>query len=36
MFNASNVILSAGDPEYVAPGEDPMVAFMNAAHSSTC
>ena len=31
VFNASNVILSAGDPEYVAPGEDPMVAFMNAA-----
>jgi len=31
VFNASNVILSAGDPEYVTPGEDPMVAFMNAA-----
>jgi cytochrome P450 len=31
VFNASNVILSAGDTEYVAPGEDPMVAFMNAA-----
>jgi cytochrome P450 len=31
VFNASNVILSAGDTEYVRPGEDPMVAFMNAA-----
>jgi methyl-branched lipid omega-hydroxylase len=31
VFNASNVILSNGDPEYVAEGEDPMVAFMNAA-----
>src|SRR5580692_3100406 len=26
VFNASNVILSAGDTEYVKPGEDPMVA----------
>src|SRR5580658_2180165 len=25
VFNASNVILSNGDPEYVAEGEDPMV-----------
>ena len=31
VFNASNVILSDGDPEYVTPGEDPMVAFMTAA-----
>jgi cytochrome P450 len=31
VFNASNVILSAGDTEYVTPGEDPMVAFMTAA-----
>ena len=31
VFNASNVILSNGDPEYVAEGEDPMLAFMNAA-----
>ena len=31
VFNASNVILSAGDAEYVTPGEDPMVAFMTAA-----
>ncbi len=31
VFNASNVILSSGDPEYVAEGADPMVAFMTAA-----
>ena len=31
MFNASNVILSSGDPEYVPEGTDPMVAFMTAA-----
>jgi len=31
VFHASNVILSAGDSEYVAEGEDPMVAFMTAA-----
>ena len=31
VFNASNVILSNGDTEYVAEGEDPMVAFMMAA-----
>ena len=31
VFNASNIILSNGDSEYVAEGEDPMVAFMNAA-----
>ena len=31
VFNASNVILSNGDPEYVPEGEDPMVAFMMAA-----
>ncbi len=31
VFNASNVILSNGDPEYVPEGSDPMVAFMTAA-----
>ena len=31
VFNASNVILSNGDPEYVPEGQDPMVAFMTAA-----
>jgi methyl-branched lipid omega-hydroxylase len=31
VFNASNVILSNGDPEYVPEGTDPMLAFMNAA-----
>ena len=31
MFNASNVILSNGDPEYVPEGSDPMVAVMTAA-----
>jgi cytochrome P450 len=31
VFNASNVILSNGDPEYVPEGGDPMVAFMTAA-----
>jgi methyl-branched lipid omega-hydroxylase len=31
VFNASNVILSSGDPEYVPEGSDPMVAFMTAA-----
>ena len=31
VFHASNVILSSGDTEYVAEGEDPMVAFMTAA-----
>ena len=31
VFNASNVILSSGDPEYVPEGADPMVAFMTAA-----
>jgi methyl-branched lipid omega-hydroxylase len=31
VFNASNIILSNGDSEYVAEGEDPMTAFMNAA-----
>jgi cytochrome P450 len=31
VFNASNVILSNGDPEYVPEGTDPMVAFMTAA-----
>jgi methyl-branched lipid omega-hydroxylase len=31
VFNASNVILSNGDPEYVPEGTDPMLAFMTAA-----
>ena len=31
VFNASNIILSNGDPEYVPEGTDPMVAFMTAA-----
>ena len=31
VFNASNVILSNGDPEYVSEGTDPMLAFMTAA-----
>src|SRR3984957_1796897 len=31
VFNASNVILSNGDPEYVAEGSDPLMAFMMAA-----
>ncbi len=31
VFNASNVILSNGDPEYVPEGSDPILAFMTAA-----
>ena len=31
VFNASNVILSSGDPEYIPEGSDPMMAFMLAA-----
>jgi cytochrome P450 len=31
VFNASNVILSNGDPEYVAEGSDPLAAFLMAA-----
>jgi len=31
VFQASNIILSNGDPEYVPEGADPMVAFMTAA-----
>ena len=31
VFNASNVILSSGDSEYVPEGSDPMAAFMLAA-----
>jgi methyl-branched lipid omega-hydroxylase len=31
VFNASNVILSNGDAEYVPEGSDPMMAFMMAA-----
>ena len=30
VFSCSNIILSMGDPEYVAEGEDPVLAFMNA------
>jgi cytochrome P450 len=33
VFNASNVILSNGDPEYVPEGADPMLAFMTAAQT---
>ncbi|HWE65141.1 MAG TPA: cytochrome P450 [Acidimicrobiales bacterium] len=31
VFNASNVILSSGDPEYIPEGADAMLAFMTAA-----
>jgi cytochrome P450 len=31
VFNASNIILSNGDAEYVPEGSDPMVSFMMAA-----
>ena len=31
VFNASNVILSSGDPEYIPEGTDAMLAFMTAA-----
>jgi methyl-branched lipid omega-hydroxylase len=31
VFNASNVILSQGDPEYVPENADPLMAFMTAA-----
>jgi methyl-branched lipid omega-hydroxylase len=30
VFSASNIILSQGDPEYIAPGADPLVAFIEA------
>jgi cytochrome P450 len=33
VFNASNVILSSGDPEYVPEGADPMLTFMTAAQT---
>jgi cytochrome P450 len=33
VFEASNVILSNGDPEYVTEGTDPMLAFMTAAQT---
>jgi cytochrome P450 len=33
VFQASNVILSNGDPEYVPEGNDPMLAFMTAAQT---
>jgi methyl-branched lipid omega-hydroxylase len=32
VFHCSNVILSSGDPEYVAEGEDVVLAFMSAAN----
>jgi methyl-branched lipid omega-hydroxylase len=35
VFAASNVILSQGDPEYVAAGTDPLVAFMEAGQQLT-
>jgi cytochrome P450 len=35
VFNASNVILSSGDPEYVPAGSDPLMAFMTAAQQLT-
>ncbi len=35
VFNASNVILSSGDPEYIPEGTDPMMAFMLAAQQLT-
>jgi len=31
VFQASNIILSNGDPEYVPEGSDPILAFMTAA-----
>jgi methyl-branched lipid omega-hydroxylase len=30
VFSASNIILSQGDPEYIAQGADPLVAFIEA------
>jgi cytochrome P450 len=35
VFNASNVILSQGDPEYVPENADPLMAFMTAAQDLT-
>ena len=35
VFDASNVILSSGDPEYVPEGADPLMAFMTAAQTLT-
>ncbi|MGP0029697.1 MAG: cytochrome P450 [Acidimicrobiales bacterium] len=35
VFSASNVILSAGDPEYVPEGTDPLMALMTAAQQLT-
>ena len=35
VFNASNVILSQGDPEYVPEDADPLMAFMTAAQDLT-
>jgi cytochrome P450 len=35
VFNRSNVILSMGDPEYIADGEDPLLAVLAAAGDLT-
>jgi cytochrome P450 len=35
VFNASNIILSQGDPEYVPEDADPLLAFMTAAQDLT-
>jgi len=35
VFNASNVILSGGDPEYIPEGTDPLMALMMAAQQLT-
>jgi methyl-branched lipid omega-hydroxylase len=35
VFNASNIILSQGDPEYVPEGADPLAAFLTAAQDLT-
>ncbi|MGH9029193.1 MAG: cytochrome P450 [Acidimicrobiales bacterium] len=35
VFSRSNIILSMGDPEYVAEGEDPILAILNAANDLT-
>ncbi len=35
VFRCSNVILSGGDPEYIPPGTDPVVAFMQAGQELT-
>jgi cytochrome P450 len=35
VLNASNVILSFGDPEYIPEDADPLIAFMNAGQQLT-